>query len=284
MRGYSVSGLNEIAAGFYAMKIFWVIILFLVYVGAWALSGHVAGILAVIAFICLIAFFSLRKAYTGPIEVPSEPVPMTKGMPLNMIAPVYDWYCAKVGLGKKFREKTLRLAGVKEGEKVLDVGCGTGVLTRMAASIVGQSGQAIGIDPAPKMIGVARKNASAEGSRSDFRLGVIEALPFPDDSFDCVLSSFMVHHLPPDVKLKGFKEALRVLRPGKRFIVVDIGRPSNPLWWAVAFPLLFWSFTKDQISGRLGDYFLKAGFTKVEHAGWWMGLFNFWTASKPGGS
>ncbi|MBI5492362.1 MAG: class I SAM-dependent methyltransferase [Deltaproteobacteria bacterium] len=201
-------------------------------------------------------------------------------MPLNWVAPVYDWYCAKVGLGKKFRQRTLELAGVREGERVLDAGCGTGVLTRMAAALTGPSGYVAGIDPAPRMIGVARSNASAEGSRAEFRLGVIEELPFPDNSFDCVLSSFMAHHLPPEVKLKGFGEVYRVLRPGGRFLVVDIGRPSNPLWWAAVFPLLFWSFTKDQIRGRLNGYFLESGFPEVEQKGWWMGLINFWLARK----
>ena len=77
-----------------------------------------------------------------------EPSPETDGMPLNWLAPVYDRLCSTFGLGLAFRETTLRHAALKPGERVLDVGCGTGVLTRLAAEVVGEKGQAVGIDPA----------------------------------------------------------------------------------------------------------------------------------------
>src|SRR3990172_8345601 len=147
-------------------------------------------------------------------------------MSLNWLAPIYDWWCLKIGLGPGFREETLHYAGLKSGERVLDVGCGTGVLTRMAAKAVGS---AVGIDPAPKMIDIARKNVIIENSNAEFRLAVIENFPFEDNSFDCVLSSFMIHHLPPDLKLKGLAEVHRVLKPGGRFLAVDISRPSTLL-------------------------------------------------------
>ena len=202
-------------------------------------------------------------------------------MLLEWLAPSYDRYCPKIGLGLPFRAATLRYAGLKPGEHVLDAGCGTGVLTRLAAHAVGSGGRAVGIDPGPKMIAVARKNAALEASRAEFKLAAIEDLPFEDASFDCALSSAMLHHLPPDVKLKGLSEVFRVLKPRGRLIAVDIALPANPLWWILVWPLLLWSFTRDQIGGRLDGYFLQAGFSKVETAGHWKGILCFWKAYKP---
>lgn len=205
---------------------------------------------------------------------------LTRGMPLDILAPIYDSYCPKIGLGQAFRQETLRHAGLKAGEYVLDVGCGTGVLTRLEAKAVGQEGKAIGIDPSAKMIAIALRNANAEGSRPEFKLAVIEDIPYEADTFDCVLSSLMLHHLPPDLKVKGLSEVYRVLKPGGRFILIDIDRPSNSLWWAIFWPLLLWSFTKDQLIGRLGEIIRGRGFSKVEKVGVWGGFLGFWKAVK----
>src|SRR3990170_7051836 len=93
-------------------------------------------------------------------EVIPEASVQTRGMPLNWLAPVYDRICSTFGLGLAFRETTLRHAALKPGERVLDVGCGTGVLTCFAAKFVGEKGQAVGIDPATKMISIAKENAT----------------------------------------------------------------------------------------------------------------------------
>lgn len=204
----------------------------------------------------------------------------THGLPLDMLAPIYDRYCPLIGLGKAFRNKTLYHAGLKPGEHVLDVGCGTGVLTRLAYLAVGKTGRAVGIDPAAMMIEVAKKNAIAEGSNAEFELAVIEDLPFEDNRFDCVLSSAMLHHLPPDVKVRGLSEVRRVLKPGGRFIMVDVDRPTVFLWWFVLWPLLYWSFTEDQVKGRLGDIMHRAGLSRAEKLGSWRGFLGFWKAYK----
>ena len=100
------------------------------------------------------------------------------------------------GREKAARERTLDLAELEPGESVLDVGCGTGALTLAAKARVGQTGKVYGIDAAPEMIEIARQKAEKRALRVSFHLSAIEDLPFPDASFDVVLSSFMLHHLP----------------------------------------------------------------------------------------
>lgn len=215
-------------------------------------------------------------------KVALESRPDTRGMSLNWLAPVYDRICSTFGLGLAFRETTLRYAALKPGERVLDVGCGTGVLTRLAAKVVGEKGQVVGIDPATKMISIAKENTALEKSHTEFRVATIENLPFEDSSFDCALSSLMIHHLPPDLKLTGLTEVYRVLRPGGRLLVVDISRPVNLLWWIIVWVLYLTKFTtRDNIAGRLPLYFRKAGFHQVETVGHWKGILTFWLAHKP---
>jgi len=219
----------------------------------------------------------------GVIRVRSlskEPPAPTRGMALNWVAPFYDWYCPLIGLGRVFREKTVELADIRPGHKVLDVGCGTGVLTRMAAQKAGPDGSAAGIDPAPAMIGEARISAGREKSRAEFRVAAMEDLPFDDNSFDIALSSLMLHHLPPDVKIRGLAEVRRVLKPNGRLLLVDIDRPVTPLWWIIAWPLKLWPNTIEQVRGNIGAYLEQAGFRDIKKEGNWIKILGFWSAMK----
>src|SRR6478735_10495640 len=107
-------------------------------------------------------------------------------------------WIASRGRERDFRERQLNLARVAPGESVLDVGCGTGTLAIAAARRVGEGGTVTGVDPSAALLARARKKARRARSGVAFELSGGEALPFPDRSYDLVLSSLVLHHLSHD--------------------------------------------------------------------------------------
>ena len=175
--------------------------------------------------------------HTHTNEQPAQ----TKGTLIRW-APYYDFTVNIVTLGRAraLRKMTVEQALIKPGDSVLDVGCGTGEVTLLAKTRA-KEGKAYGIDPAPEMIAVARRKAARKKLDVDFRVGVIEALPFPDASLDVVTSSLMMHHLPEDLKVRGLAEIYRVLKPGGRLLIADFMRPTGSF-----LNHLFVAFTRHQ--------------------------------------
>ena len=99
-------------------------------------------------------------------------------------------------------------AGVRDGSHVLDIACGTGVLTRAALSRSGLTGRVVGVDPAPGMLAAANEIESAV----EWVLGGAEALNLEDESFDCVVSQFGMMFFQD--RQKSADEMFRVLKPG----------------------------------------------------------------------
>ncbi len=150
--------------------------------------------------------------------------PSIRGRTIRWGARFYDLasWAMLLGRGPAIREKTLEVARLAPGQHLLDVGCGTGTLALATWRRLQPEGKVSGIDASPEMIEVAREKAMKRAMMVSFQVSAIEDLPFPDASFDVVLSSFMLHHLPEDVKRQGFAQVLRVLKPEGRFLAVDL--------------------------------------------------------------
>jgi len=119
------------------------------------------------------------------------------------------------GVGNPFS-----LGEIREGESVLDVGCGGGVDTMIAATMTGPTGQVMGVDMSSEMVERARQNLSLTHLKNvSFQQSSAEDLPFPDQYFDVVISSG-VFNLILD-KLRALKGVLRVMKPGGRLMMAD---------------------------------------------------------------
>jgi ubiquinone/menaquinone biosynthesis C-methylase UbiE len=152
----------------------------------------------------------------------------------------YDVYMNRITLGREnsLREMTVKLAQVKPGDCVLEVGCATGTLTLAAKRQAGQSGKVFGIDIIPGMIEVSQRKAAQVKLDVTFQLGSIETIPFPENHFDVVMCSFMIFHMSEEVRRKGIAEIYRVLKPQGRLMVLDLALPTYPLSRAIAKVLL----------------------------------------------
>ena len=115
----------------------------------------------------------------------------------------------------------VRLAALKPGEVVLDLGCGAGIDTILAALAVGPGGRVVGVDMTPEMVERARQHASLAGAKNvEIREGVMEDLPLPDASVDVVVSNGVLGLSPR--QSRALAEVTRVLLPGGRVAIADL--------------------------------------------------------------
>lgn len=115
----------------------------------------------------------------------------------------------------------VRAAALRPGEVVIDLGCGGGIDTILAAHAVAPDGKAIGLDMLPEMLAVAAANARAAGvTNVEWLQGEIEAIPLPEASVDVAVSNGVINLSPR--KSRAFAEVFRILRSGGRMVVADI--------------------------------------------------------------
>ena len=199
-------------------------------------------------------------------HAPSAPRPFLPAAGRDWLLPFYDPFSRLLGVGA-LHGALLAQAAIAPGQRVLDVGCGTGTLATRLARERGDV-DVVGLDPDPKALAIARRKVERAGVAARFERGYGDALPFPDASFDRVLSSMMFHHLDLATKRGMLAEVLRVLRTGGSFHLVDFGASTG----GHHHGLLGRVFLRSEHVGEGDDatiaaLFRAAGFADVERIG-----------------
>jgi ubiquinone/menaquinone biosynthesis C-methylase UbiE len=207
--------------------------------------------------------------------------PETTGIVIHW-ASQYDAFARLMGLGVNGPNSRMivEMAQIKPGDKVLDVGCGTGDLTLTAKKYAGASGSAYGIDASPEGIDIARKKAKRSSSAAVFEIGLIEKIAYPDATFDVVISRLVIHHLPDDLKRRGIAEIFRVLKPGGLFFLADFKPPTNPVLAHVASALVGHRMMQSNVWG-IPPMLAEAGFVDVASGPTCSAFLAFVSGKKP---
>ncbi len=150
------------------------------------------------------------------------------GAGFHWLTPLYDPVVALTCHDRTVKGRLVEVAGLQPGQRVLDLGCGTGTLAlRVKEACPGAA--VTGFDADPRMLRAAAAKAERRGLPVSLDRGFAQSLPYPDGTFDRVVSSLFFHHLPREAKAVAFREAHRVLAPGGELHLADWGRPAGPL-------------------------------------------------------
>lgn len=187
----------------------------------------------------------------------------------RFLTPFYDFIQKYIVRDVHYKTQLIEQAGIQPGQYVLDLGCGTGTLAMMAKQAQ-PSAEVSGLDADPDMLKVANYKKNQAKLNVKFDVGFTNDLPYPDASFDRVLSSIMIHHLKTPDKEKTAREVYRVLKPGGQLHIIDFGKPVT--WYGKILRPFLHEFEEanDNIDGRLPEIFGAPGLkTQI--------LGNFWT-------
>ncbi len=205
----------------------------------------------------------------------------TPPLAYDVLTPLYDGVISLLAYGKTFKRLALELSGIVDGDKVLDIGCGSGTLLVEAKKRYPNS-DLTGLDPDMKILGIAPRKLEKTGVEATLVQGFAQELPFPPASFDLVVSTLIFHHLSTSVKKEAVKEVYRVLKYEGRFLLADFGKPENSL---TGFLLKLGSIfdgqdnMKDNINGNLPVFLEEAGFKVTRLKARYRGV-QFWLATK----
>jgi len=187
-----------------------------------------------------------------------------------------------------FREDAMKAhlvaqAALRPYHRVLDLGCGTGTLTVLLKEAQPEA-TLIGLDGDHEVLEIARRKSAVAGVEITWDHGMAYELPYPDGSFDVVLSSLMLHHITREQRIRTLSEVYRVLRPGGWLHVADFGKPQSTLMRALSKVSELLEETEDGVEGRLPGMFRAAGLEGVEETRRFrtpLGTLSLYRARKP---
>lgn len=185
----------------------------------------------------------------------------------DLFLPLYDPVLRFFVREGVFRQRFLEQADIHPQHRVLDLGCGTGTMAILIRQRRPES-TVVGVDGDPKVLGVARGKAAKASLAIQFDEALADRLPYPDRSFDRVLSSLVLHHLTHDEKLAALREVYRVLKPGGGFHLADFGPPVG--WYAAVVARLaaHGERLRENLDGCLPKLLAEAGFQEIKDRGY----------------
>ena len=187
----------------------------------------------------------------------------------RFLTPFYDFIQKYIVRDTRYKSLLIEQAKIEAGHHVLDLGCGTGTLAIMAKQTQPKA-EVLGLDADPDMLKVAKYKSGQLNAPVKFDVGFTNKLPYPDASFDRILSSIMIHHLKTPDKIITAQEVFRVLKPGGQLHIIDFGKPYT--WYGKILGPFLHKFEEanDNIDGKLPEIFGAPGL-KTEIVG------QFWT-------
>jgi ubiquinone/menaquinone biosynthesis C-methylase UbiE len=181
----------------------------------------------------------------------------------DRLTPLFDPVLRRTMRELELKRRLIDQARIEPGQRVLDLGCGTATLAILIKQIHPDA-IVVGLDGDPKILAIAEAKAAKAGVDLTLDRGLAFEMPYPDQSFDRVVSSLVIHHLITENKRRAFKEVYRVLRPGGELNVLDFGRPHNFYTSIVSLLIRRLEEATDNVQGSLPAMIRDTGFDQVE--------------------